>query len=620
MPLFRREGKPLPLFEFIMIHLLYLLALLLCVAPLIPGLLGVVLPALSWLPPLGLTTPNADAWQQLLSWPGLGESIALSLFTGLGSTLLALLFTFFILRRYWDTPQWRRLENTLSPMLALPHVAFAIGFALLFAPTGWFFRLLAASGLNTDNAINVVQDPYGIGLLIVLAIKETPFLLLMSIGVLQQLQVKRLLAVSTSLGCSHHESWYKVILPLWLPKMRLPLLAVAAYGLSVVDIALFLGPQRPSTFAIQVWHWFNEPDLQLLPRAAAGALLLLAITLSVLLGLRGLEWLLVRGTRAWQLSGPAASTYQGAGSPGAHSSPVHLTLALGTRLKAYVIALRRRIPLFAPFVLIPLLVIPTLLVWSFAQRWRFPDLLPSRYSFRFWEQELEPLLTLTSHSILLALGSGLIALVLAIGCLEYKQRYHRAIPYWVLAIPLVTPQLSLLFGIQVATYWVPGQHFGVWVFWSHLFFVFPYLYLSLEGAWRSYDVRLDQCSRSLGKTAWQTWWQVKRPIVQPAILMGLAVGISVSLAQYLPTQMLGAGRISTITTEAVALASGQDRRVMAIYGLLQGLLPLLFFGLALFINRHTSRYSSPYSSQGHGPGDTSSTHSGSHHANDTVRG
>ncbi|GAL07195.1 ABC transporter permease protein YnjC [Photobacterium aphoticum] len=114
--------------------------------------------------------------------------------------------------------------------------------------------------------------------------------------------------------------------------------------------------------------------------------------------------------------------------------------------------------------------------------------------------------------------------------------------------------------------------------------------------------------------------QVKRPIVQPAILMGLAVGISVSLAQYLPTQMLGAGRISTITTEAVALASGQDRRVMAIYGLLQGLLPLLFFGLAVFINRRTSRYSSPYSSQGHGSSDTSSTHSGSHHANDTVRG
>ncbi|MGF1687041.1 ABC transporter permease subunit [Photobacterium japonica] len=555
-----------------MIHLFYLLALLLCIAPLLPGLLGVVLPALSWLPPLGYLTPNVDAFTQLLYWPGLSTSLLLSLFTGLGSTLLALIFSYFILRRYWDTPQWHRLENTLSPMMAMPHVAFAIGFALLFAPTGWFYRLLAVTGITPSDSFTVVQDPYGIGLLIVLALKETPFLLLMSIAVLQQLQVKPLLAISASLGYSQHESWRKLILPLWLPKMRLPLWAVAAYGVSVVDIALFIGPQRPSTFAIQVWRWFNEPDLHLLPRAAAGALLLLALTLFTLLVLRGIEWCVVNGLRRWQLNGPA------------RPSSAHVNSRLRSRL-------HRAVPLYSPFVAVPILVLPTLLVWSFAQRWRFPDLLPSRYSFRFWEQELEPLLTLAGHSMILALSSGIVALLLAIGCLEYRQKYHIGIPHWIIAIPLVTPQLSLLFGIQVTTYWVPGQHYGLWVVWSHLFFVFPYLYLSLEGAWRSYDVRLDQCSRSLGKTAWQTWWQVKRPQVQPAIFMGLAVGISVSLAQYLPTQMLGAGRISTLTTEAVALASGQDRRVMAIYGLLQGILPLVFFTLAVLINRWTSHYS-----------------------------
>jgi putative thiamine transport system permease protein len=73
----------------------------------------------------------------------------------------------------------------------------------------------------------------------------------------------------------------------------------------------------------------------------------------------------------------------------------------------------------------------------------------------------------------------------------------------------------------------------------------------------------------------------------PAMSIAMAVGISVSLAQFLPTLMLGAGRISTITTEAVALSSGQDRRVTAIYALLQTITPLFFFALALFIAKRT---------------------------------
>ncbi len=101
---------------------------------------------------------------------------------------------------------------------------------------------------------------------------------------------------------------------------------------------------------------------------------------------------------------------------------------------------------------------------------------------------------------------------------------------------------------------------------------------------------LDQSARSLGLNGWQTWWRVKRPLLLPAIWLGLAVGVSVSLAQYLPTQMLGAGRISTLTTEAVALASGQDRRVSAIYGLLQGVLPFIFFTMAIAANRYSARF------------------------------
>ena len=68
-----------------------------------------------------------------------------------------------------------------------------------------------------------------------------------------------------------------------------------------------------------------------------------------------------------------------------------------------------------------------------------------------------------------------------------------------------------------------------------------------------------------------------------AILTAAAVGFAVSVGQYLPTLLIGAGRLTTITTEAVALASGGNRRVIGVYAFLQMLLPVLGFAVATLV-------------------------------------
>ncbi|MGB3177086.1 MAG: ABC transporter permease, partial [Albidovulum sp.] len=60
-----------------------------------------------------------------------------------------------------------------------------------------------------------------------------------------------------------------------------------------------------------------------------------------------------------------------------------------------------------------------------------------------------------------------------------------------------------------------------------------------------------------------------------------AIGFAVSVAQYLPTLFLGAGRITTLTTEAVTLSSGSDRRVSGVYAVLQATLPFVVYLAAL---------------------------------------
>ncbi|MDD1793041.1 thiamine ABC transporter permease [Enterovibrio sp. ZSDZ42] len=538
-----------------MLRLLYVMTLTVCCLPLIPGLGGVLLSATSYLPVLGLTEPNLDGWRAMLAWPGSLNALQLSVVSGVTATLLAVTITFLILQRCWGTRGWNRIEKWLSPLLAMPHVAFAIGFALTFAPSGWLFRFFALfTQESTPYTWSLVQDSNGFGLIIALAIKETPFLLLMSLSVLRQMQVDRLLAASQSLGYNRSAAWLKVVLPQWLPKMRFPIYAVLAYGLSVVDVAMILGPSTPSTFAVLVWQWFNDPDLLELPRAAAGAITLFILCFGVLSVYRLFEYVLICRWQNWQFSGSKAFNL-----PGKHW--------------------------FKLIAIVPFLMIPVLLVWSFALRWRFPDIWPSRLSMRFWEQESSNLLELAANSLILGLVSATVALIFSIGCLEHRDRYHKSLPQLVIAIPMLIPQLSILFGIQIAIYMLPGQWHVPATIWAHILFAFPYVYLALDGPWRSFDQRLTQTARSLGQSATKAWWSVKLPIVLPAILLAWAVGLSVSFSQYLPTQLLGAGRITTLTTEAVSLASGQDRRISAVYGLIQAFLPLVFFCFALAASR-----------------------------------
>ena len=76
---------------------------------------------------------------------------------------------------------------------------------------------------------------------------------------------------------------------------------------------------------------------------------------------------------------------------------------------------------------------------------------------------------------------------------------------------------------------------------------------------------------------------IKLPILLRPLLFAFAIGFAVSVGQYLPTLFAGAGRISTLTTEAVTLSAGSDRRILGVFAITQALLPLIVFATALIL-------------------------------------
>jgi hypothetical protein len=98
------------------------------------------------------------------------------------------------------------------------------------------------------------------------------------------------------------------------------------------------------------------------------------------------------------------------------------------------------------------------------------------------------------------------------------------------------------------------------VLWSHLLWVLPWMLLVLQPAWRRIDPRLILTARTLGWRRAKIFLLLKCPLLVRPALLAFATGFSVSMAQYMPTLWLGAGRFATLTTETVALSSGAASR------------------------------------------------------------
>ena len=161
-----------------------------------------------------------------------------------------------------------------------------------------------------------------------------------------------------------------------------------------------------------------------------------------------------------------------------------------------------------------------------------------------------------------------------------------------LCLPLLLPAALWAVGLhRLALDWGwDTKASGVWL--AHTLGVVPYVALALYGPLQGFDSRLRSVAASLGHHRWSFVWRVQWPLLRGAIAAAFAVGFAVSVAQYAPTLYVGAGRFSTVTTQAVALSSGGQRSLMAAYAVLQWVLPALVFALAAWLGR-ARRFSPP---------------------------
>lgn len=544
---------------------------------------------------------DARAWSALAHDPQTAPALALSLCSALLASLLSVAAAAHLLAGSFGHRAWPRLVRLLGPLLAVPHAAFAIGLALLIAPSGWLVRALSpwATGWDAPPPWPTTQDPWGLGLIAVLVCKEIPFVLWAAMAQLQRPDVaQRLqqeLQLAATLGYSTRAAWWRVAWPQLWPRLGGPLLAVLAYSLTVVDVALLIGPGTPPPLAVLAWQWLQDADPARNAQGVAAAWLLCA----VLAVCAGVLWVLatlplwrrrrVRGVAPYHpaLADTRPRTNARGGGTGAGlagGTDRRPPIGYRTFLQALRPVQARRHPPWTMLLAVYAAVGLALLLGSAMDLWPFPALWPAHWSLAAWQAVADSSRTLFTTTWL-ALGSALAALAWALAWLEL------APPRWpppvraLLVLPLVLPAVLWVVGLhRVALAWGwDAQAGGLWL--AHTLACVPYVLMALQGPYTRFDARLGAVAASLGHGRWVFLLRIKWPLLRAPLAAAFAVGFAVSVAQYLPTLYVGAGRFATVGTEAVNLAASGQRALTSAYAALQWVLPLLVFALAARLGR-----------------------------------
>lgn len=230
-----------------------------------------------------------------------------------------------------------------------------------------------------------------------------------------------------------------------------------------------------------------------------------------------------------------------------------------------------------------------LLLWSFADQWFFPGIIPQKFGLRAWSY----IFSTTGAQIIGGLWSGTIValattlLSLLAGIPAAKALGFYQFPYkkgivLLLLLPIAVPPLSTSMGLHLWFLRLGLTETYTGVVLVHLTFCLPYTIFVLWGVFADFNPDIESQARSLGATRLQTLFKVTLPMILPGVTVAALFSFLLSWSQYLCTLIIGGGKVLTLPILLFSLMDSGDRPVASAVSLVF-ILPVL---AVLFSSAH----------------------------------
>ena len=262
------------------IWLLLTPALMVIVILFLGGLLLGLARSFNYMPVIGLTDFNFDAYINVFSNYEFYQSVGLSLYIAVTATVIATILAVASALLLRETFAGKRIVTFFFQLnLTIPHIVGAVAMLFLLTQSGFLARVTHFFGI-IDRPVDfpiMIFDDYSLGIIIQYVWKETPFMGLITLAILQSIG-DDYEEVAQSLGANRWQRLFHVIIPLITPGVMRAYVVAFAFTFGAFEVPYLIGKTYPTVLPVLAYHRYTDVDLKLRPEAMAMALVLAAIS------------------------------------------------------------------------------------------------------------------------------------------------------------------------------------------------------------------------------------------------------------------------------------------------------------------------------------------------------
>jgi len=210
--------------------------------------------------------------------------------------------------------------------------------------------------------------------------------------------------------------------------------------------------------------------------------------------------------------------------------------------------------LFAGFIVGPLIV---LALWSFAQQWFWPSLLPSAFTLRWyeWAATVPNVFRSLQMSLIVAAIVTLATTIVSVPAAIAIGRYRfpgRDFIRGLFSLPLLVPYISL--GIGISSFFYAARLNGTLaaVVLAHMIAALPFGVMIVTAAVEELAPEIEEAALACGASPSTVFWKVVLPQLVPALLAQAAYVFMLSMDEFTLTLLVSSPETATLPVQMYA--------------------------------------------------------------------
>ena len=243
------------------------------------GLFLGLLQSLGHLPLAGMKSLTFEHLTNVLGDPDFFHSLAITLYIAAVSTFMAAAasIALALALAFWAVKN-RLVHFVVQIPLTVPHLVIAVSVVFMLSPAGLLSRAASSVGLIAESAAFplMINDRWGIGIILAYVWKEIPFITLMILSALRHGGLE-LLDVGRTLKADAWQRFRFITLPMIFPSLGAASLIVFAYTFGAFEIPFLLGRTYPMMLPVWAYKNYSDVDLTARPEGIATGLIIAAV-------------------------------------------------------------------------------------------------------------------------------------------------------------------------------------------------------------------------------------------------------------------------------------------------------------------------------------------------------